>query len=139
MTTGTERKRAITLEHVLAMQMGIAWDESDPPYSSPDNQWNRFIFGEHDLSKALLDLPMADDPGTAFAYNTAATVSLGQAIENSVPVALEDFGVGELLLPLGITELEVTRTLSGLLNGGGGFYLRTRDAVEVRPAIAQRR
>ena len=38
-----------------------------------------------------------------------------------MPLALEDFGLGELLLPLGITELEVTRTPTGLLNGGGGF------------------
>ena len=43
-------------------------------------------------AKALLDLPMAADPGTEFAYNTAATVSLGQAVENSVPLTLDDFG-----------------------------------------------
>lgn len=125
-----ERKREITLEHVLTMQTGLQWNEWDPPYSSADNQWNRFYREEHDFSKAVLDLPLVADPGTAFAYNTAATVSLGQAIDNSVPLALEDFGIGELLLPLGITKLEVTRTPTGLLNGGGGFYLRTRDALK---------
>jgi CubicO group peptidase (beta-lactamase class C family) len=125
-----ERKRDITLEHVLAMQTGLQWNEWDPPYSSADNQWNRFNREEHDFSKAVLDLPLVADPGTAFAYNTAATVSLGQAIDNSVPLALEDFGIGELLLPLGITKLEVMRTPTGLLNGGGGFFLRTRDALK---------
>jgi CubicO group peptidase (beta-lactamase class C family) len=125
-----ERKDDITLEHVLTMQLGLQWNESDPPYSSPDNQWNRFYFNEHDFAKALLDLPMAADPGTEFAYNTAATVSLGQAVENSVPLALDDFGISKLFLPLGITEIEVTRTPTGLANGGGGFYLRTRDAAK---------
>jgi CubicO group peptidase (beta-lactamase class C family) len=125
-----ERKNDITLEHVLTMQLGLQWDEFDPPYSSPDNQWNRFYFNEHDFSKALLDLPMAADPGTEFAYNTAATVSLGQAVENSVPLTLDDFGISELMLPLGITGIEVTRTPTGLANGGGGFYLRTRDAAK---------
>lgn len=125
-----ERKNDISLEHVLTMQLGLAWDESDPPYSSPDNQWNRFYFNEHDFAKALLDLPMAADPGTVFAYNTAATVSLGQAVENSVPLLLDDFGISELMLPLGITDIEVTRTPTGLANGGGGFYLRTRDAAK---------
>lgn len=125
-----ERKDDITLEHVLTMQLGLEWDESDPPYSSPDNRWNRFYFNEHDFAKALLDLPMVAEPGTEFAYNTAATVSLGQAVENSVPLMLDDFGISELMLPLGITDIEVTRTPTGLANGGGGFYLRTRDAAK---------
>ena len=125
-----ERKNEITLEHVLLMQLGLQWNEFDPPYTSPDNQWNRFYFDEHDFSKALLDLPMATDPGTEFAYNTAASVSLGQAVENAVPLMLDDFGISELMLPLGITEIEVTRTPTGLANGGGGFYLRTRDAAK---------
>jgi CubicO group peptidase (beta-lactamase class C family) len=125
-----ERKDDITLEHVLTMQLGLEWDESDPPYSSPDNRWNRFYFNEHDFAKALLDLPMVAEPGTEFAYNTAATVSLGQAVENSVPLMLDDFGISELMLPLGITDIEVTRTPTGLANGGGGFYLRTRDVAK---------
>lgn len=125
-----ERKNDITLQHVLTMQLGLQWDEWDPPYTSPDNQWNRFYFNEHDFAKALLDLPVVADPGTEFAYNTAATVSLGQAVENSVPLTLDDFGIGELMLPLGITEIEVTRTPTGLANGGGGFFLRTRDAAK---------
>lgn len=125
-----ERKNDITLEHVLTMTLGLQWNEFDPPYSSPDNQWNRFYFNTHDFAKALLDLPLAADPGTEFAYNTAATVSLGQAVENAVPLMLDDFGISKLFLPLGITEIEVTRTPTGLANGGGGFYLRTRDAVK---------
>lgn len=125
-----ERKNDITLEHVLTMQLGLQWNEFDPPYSSPDNQWNRFYFNEHDFAKALLDLPMVADPGTQFAYNTAATVSLGQAVQNSVPLMLDEFGTTELFFPLGITEIEVTRTPTGLANGGGGFYLRTRDAAK---------
>lgn len=125
-----ERKNDMTLEHVLTMQLGLDWNEGDPPFSSPDNQWNRFYFNEHDFAKALLDLPVVADPGTVFAYNTAATVSLGQAVENSVPLMLDDFGISELMLPLGITDIEVTRTPTGLANGGGGFYLRTRDAAK---------
>jgi CubicO group peptidase (beta-lactamase class C family) len=125
-----ERKNDITLQHVLAMQLGLQWNEWDPPYTSPDNQWNRFYFNEHDFAKALLDLPVDADPGTEFAYNTAATVSLGQAVENSVPLSLDEFGIGELMLPLGITEIEVTRTPTNLANGGGGFFMGTRDVAK---------
>lgn len=124
------RKDSMTLEHVLTMRTGIDWDEWDPPYSSVDNQWIRFIADETDFSKAFLDLPMAADPGTAFAYSTAASVSLGQAIENAAPTALIDFGVNELMLPLGITDIEILTTPTGLPNGGSGFFLLTRDAAK---------
>lgn len=124
------RKAEITLADVLAMRLGLAWDEWDPPYTSPDNQLIRFYAEEVDYSKALLDLPLAADPGTAFAYNTAATVSLGQAIENRAPMTLVDYGLSRLMAPLAISSVEFTRTPTGLPNGGGGFYFRTRDMVK---------
>ena len=126
-----ERKNDMMLQDVLTMRLGLEWNEWDPPYTSPDNQLNRFYASEHDFSKALLDLPMTADPGTVFAYNTAATVSLGQAVENAAPLPLIDFGLSELMLPLGITDIEVTRTPTGLPDGGGGFYLLTRDAAKL--------
>jgi len=125
------RKDAITLEHVLSMRAGLDWDEWDPPYSSPDNQWNRFVNEETDFSKAFLDLPVVADPGSVFAYSTAASASLGQAVENSVPLSLIDFGLGELMTPLGITDIEVLTTPTGLPNGGSGFYLRARDTAKI--------
>lgn len=124
------RKGDITLQHVLAMRLGLEWNEWDPPYTEPNNQLNQFIDNEVDYAKALLDLPMVNDPGSRFAYNTAATISLGQAIENSVPMALIDYGLNELILPLGITEIEVFRTPTGLPNGGSGFFMRTRDVLK---------
>lgn len=124
------RKNAITLDDVLAMRLGIEWDEFDPDYSSPDNRLNRFFREEQDFSKALLDLPMAADPGTEFAYNTAATISLGQAVDNVTPLTLTDFGLNELMLPMSITKLEFRRTPTGLLDGGGGLYARTRDVLK---------
>ena len=125
-----ERKNDITLGHVLAMHSGLAWNEWDPPYSSPDNQLIRFYETEVDFTKSLLDLPLAFDPGTAFAYNTVATVSLAQAIENNAPMSFVDFGLNELLLPLGISEVEFLATPTGLPNAGGGFYFLTRDMVK---------
>lgn len=124
------RKADITLADVLAMRLGLEWDEWDPPYASPDNQLIRFYAEEVDYSKALLDLPMTADPGTAFAYNTAATVSLGQAIENRAPMTLVDYGLSRLMAPLEISAIEFIQTPTGLPNGGGGFYFRTRDMVK---------
>ena len=77
-----ERKNDMTLHDVLTMRLGFAWNEWDPSYNDPGNELFDFYDDHVDYSKGLLDLPMAADPGSDFAYNTVATVSLGQAIEN---------------------------------------------------------
>lgn len=124
------RKAEMTLGDVLAMRLGLDWDEWTPSYTSADNQLISFYADEVDYSKALLDLPMVADPGTQFAYNTAATISLGQAIENRAPLTLVDYGSSRLLAPLEIDAVEFLETPTGLPNGGGGFYFRTRDMVK---------
>ena len=124
------RKDDITLEHVLAMRLGLTWDEWDPPYTSSQNQLIRFYNDNVDFAKGLLDLPLAEKPGTSFAYNTVATITLGQAVENAVPMTLLDFSVNELLLPLGIVDLEFLSTPTGLPNTGSSLYFRTRDMAK---------
>ena len=124
------RKQDMSLEDVLTMRLGLQWNEWDPPYSSPDNAMFRFYDRETDYSKALLDLPVATDPGTTFAYNTPASVSLGQAIENSGPLTLIDFGSQNLLGPLSVTDVEVFETPTGLPDLGRGLYFLTRDFLK---------
>ena len=125
------RKQAMTLEDVLTMRTGLAWNEWDPPYSEPDNQMFEFYGSQTDLSKGFLDLPMATDPGSEFGYATPASVSLGQAIENVAPLSLIDYGGVNFLLPLGISRVEVERTPTGLPDLGRGLFLTTRDLLKL--------
>ena len=120
-------KQAITLEDVLTMRAGLAWNEWDPPYDHPDNQLWRFHANHHDWSRGLLDLPMAAQPGTVFAYNTVASTSLGQAVANAAPLALVDFAGEYLLEPLGISDILAFETPTALPDVGRGLFLRTRD------------
>ncbi len=133
-----DRKNSITLEDVLTMRLGLEWNEWDPPYSSMDNEMVRFYDTQTDFSKALLDLPMASDPGTAFAYNTPATVSLGQAIETNGPLSLLDFGLVHVIAPLQISEIEVLTTPTGLPDLGRGLYLAARDLLKFGQLLADR-
>ena len=125
-----ERKNQITLDHVLAMRLGLQWDEWSVPYGDPDNAVVRFFNQHHDYSKGLLDLPMETDPGTEFAYNTIASVSLGQAVQNRSPLTCVDFLQTYLLNPLGITQIRWVETPTGLPDLGGGLFLRSRDMVK---------
>lgn len=131
-----DRKNDIVLEDVLTMRLGLEWNEWDPPYSSMDNEMVRFYDTQTDFSKALLDLPMASDPGTAFAYSTPSTVSLGQAIENNGPLTLLDFGLANIVAPLQISEIEVLTTPTGLPDLGRGLYLAARDLLKFGQLLA---
>lgn len=124
------RKNDITLHDVLTMRLGLEWNEWDPPYNDPDNQLEVFLATQFDFSKSLLDLPMAADPGSVFAYNTVASTSLGQAIENTAPLALIDFSLNNIAAPLGISKIEVRRTPTELPDLGRGLYLTTRDLLK---------
>jgi len=125
-----ERKNDIVLEDVLTMRAGLEWNEWDPPYTSADNQMLRFYETEVDFSKSVLDLPMANDPGMAYAYNTPAVVSLGQAIENTASLSLIDFGIANVFGPMSISDVEVLTTPTGLPDIGRGLYLLTRDFLK---------
>ncbi len=125
-----ERKNQITLEDVLTMRLGLEWDEWSVPYGDPDNAVVRFFNQHQDYSKGLLDLPMTSDPGTSYAYNTIASISLGQAVQNSGPLTYGDFLTTHLLGPLGITRYRWTQTPTGLPDLGGGLYLTSRDMVK---------
>ncbi len=78
-------------------------------------------------SRRRRELLLATDPGTTFAYNTPAIVSLGQAIENRSPLTLIDFSFANVLAPLSISSVEVFRTPTGRPDFGRGLYLTTRD------------
>jgi CubicO group peptidase (beta-lactamase class C family) len=125
-----ERKNQIRLEHVLTMRTGLQWDEWNPSYSDPNNALIDFYNQNHDYSKGLLDLPLVADPGSKYAYNTIATVSLGQAIQNRGPLTYGDFFNTYLLDPLQITQIKFTETPTGLPDLGGGLYLYSRDMVK---------
>jgi len=125
-----ERKNQITLHHVLTMRLGLQWDEWNPSYSDPNNALIAFINQIHDYSKGLLDLPMDADAGSKYAYNTVATVSLGQALQNRGPLAYADYLNTYLLDPLRITNVKITQTPTGLPDLGGGLYLYSRDMVK---------
>ena len=124
------RKSDITLHDVLSMRLGLEWNEWDPPYADPDNQMLRFYENHVDYAKSLLDLPLASDPGATFAYNTVATVALGQAIENRGPLSLIDYGGSKLLAPMAISDIEVFLTPTGLPDVGRGLFLTTRDMAK---------
>jgi CubicO group peptidase (beta-lactamase class C family) len=124
------RKSAMTLEDALTMRLGYLWDEWSVPYGESGNDLHELTTSNQDYAKALLDLPMESDPGTTYTYNTAASITIGQALQNAVGVPMEDFANTYLFLPMQITTAAWGRTPTGLANGGSGLFLEPRDMAK---------
>ena len=123
------RKADITLEDALTMRFGFQWDEWSRPYTDPQNDLVNLETNNFDWPKALLDLPLATDPGTAFAYNTAGTIAIGKALENATGERLGQFANTYLFFPMQITDARWWSP-NNLANGGSGLFLRTRDLAK---------
>lgn len=123
-------KSQMTLEDALTMRLGYEWDEWSVAYGSAGNSLFELSMQEFDVTKGLLDLPLSHEPGEQFVYNTAGTISIGQAIENAVGVPLEDFADQHLFAPLNIVDAVWAETSAGIPNGGSGLYLTTREMVK---------
>ena len=123
------RKADITLEDALTMRFGFRWNEWSRPYTDPQNHLVNLENNHFDWPKALLDLPMASDPGTTFAYNTAGTIAIGKALGNATGERLGQFANTYLFLPMQITDARWWSP-NNLANGGSGLFLRTRDLAK---------
>lgn len=117
-----ERKRDITLAHVLSMTSGVRGNE-DAMYPTAD--WIKFY----------LDQPLAAAPGETFSYATSGVVTLGNVITRASGLRIPAFADRYLFGPLGITEyrwpITNSRGSQGLAMTGGGLNLRPRDMAKV--------
>ncbi len=116
-----ERKRNITLSHVLSMTSGIRGNE-DAMY--PTDDWIKFY----------LDQPVVAEPGETFSYATSGVVTLGSVITRASGLKVPAFADRYLFGPLGITQyrwpITNSRGNQGLAMTGGGLQLRPRDMAK---------
>lgn len=124
------RRDAMTLDDVLTMRTGIAWDESTVTYTDPKNSCAGMERSQ-DWVQFVLDQPMAAAPGTTFVYNSGATELLAHLLKQGTGKQAEDYAAEHLFRPLGITETYWKRTPTGLNDAEGGLYLTARDLAKI--------
>ncbi|MGE0440202.1 MAG: serine hydrolase domain-containing protein [Gemmatimonadales bacterium] len=127
----------ITIQDLLTMRAGLAWNEFAAPYESPANPF-RVMLASPDWIADLLGRPMATVPGTRYAYNSGASVLLGASIAAAAGTPLPDFARERLLTPLGIGEVSWHVGPHGVANSGGGLSMRPRDLVPVGRLVRDR-
>jgi CubicO group peptidase (beta-lactamase class C family) len=97
-----DRKRAITIRHLLTMQSGFDCDDWNS--DSPGNE--SVMAQTDDWARFILDLTMAHAPGERGSYCSGNVILAGRIVEQATGRPLRDFADEVLFAPLGITHYE---------------------------------
>jgi CubicO group peptidase (beta-lactamase class C family) len=124
-----DRKRRLTIRHLLTMTAGFDWNE-DLPYADPNNG-SSVMEASFDWVQFAIDRPMATEPGTVFRYNSGATQILSHIFRNATGHDIEEYADRHLFAPLGIDRYYWKRTPTGLVDTEGGLYLRSHDLAKI--------
>jgi CubicO group peptidase (beta-lactamase class C family) len=124
-----ERKRRVTLRHLLTMTGGFDWDEG-LPYNDPHNTCS-MMEASFDWVKFAIDRKMAREPGTVFNYNSGETQLLSYVFHAATGRDLEEYAAEHLFGPLGIERYFWKRTPAGPVDTEGGLYLNPHDLAKI--------
>ena len=97
-----DRKRRMTIRHLLTMTSGIDWNEA-LPYTDPRNT-GVGLEESDDWVKYTIDRPMSEDPGTRWNYNSGASALLAYVFRKATKMDIEEYAARNLFAPLGITQ-----------------------------------
>ncbi|MHA2179310.1 MAG: serine hydrolase domain-containing protein, partial [Candidatus Thorarchaeota archaeon] len=125
-----DRKRNITIEHLLTWTDGMEFHEGDYPYDDPRNDLGQMWVSE-DALQYCLDRPMWNDPGESWWMNSGTLIILGGIIEIVSGMSVQDFASEYLFGPLGITNFYWSQIRGGdageWYHTDGGLYMTPRD------------
>lgn len=119
---GQERKRDMTIEHLLTMTSGIV--------CTTDEDWGTYYADDmEDSALWAFELPQSYDPGTQYVYdNVAPTIMLG-IVARATGCDVLDYAQEKLFGPLGMTSVRWETTADGMPCGGFGIWMVPRDML----------
>jgi CubicO group peptidase (beta-lactamase class C family) len=123
-----ERKKRMTLRHVLTMSAGLSWNE-EVPYDDPRSD-SSLMEATDDWVQYVIDKPMAAEPGKVFVYNSGATELLAYIFQKATGQDIDKYGEQYLFGPLGM-EHYWKRTPTGVVDTEGGLYLKGADLAKI--------
>jgi CubicO group peptidase (beta-lactamase class C family) len=116
------RKESITLKHVLTMSAGFVWDDPSTLSTDPESYTAKMRESSNWI-KYVLDMPMSDNPGTEFLYNSGGSHLLSGILTNKTGQTAEQFAEEHLFNVLGITKWEWKSDPNGLTVAPWGLEL----------------
>jgi CubicO group peptidase (beta-lactamase class C family) len=122
-----ERKKNLTLRHLLAMQTGLDTQDS-------------YLFAWRGLYKMLdsedwvqhaLSLPMDAEPGTRFDYSNISSFLLSAVLTRATGQDTLSFAREHLFAPLGISDVRWETSPDGIHTGWARMWLKPHDMAKL--------
>jgi len=120
----------ITIEHLVTMTSGLAWDEWSAAHGSSANDIDSLWFDCKDTITCVLNRPWWEEPGKLFTYNGGGMAILGEILKNSTNMNIDEFSKKYLFEPLGIENARWSQFPGGIWDGSGAFYLTPRGMIK---------
>src|SRR6201996_4746184 len=127
-TNVDDNKKAMTVQSLLDMTSGIAWQEKA---YTPDETIMQ-MYKAPDRTEFVLNQPMSSAPGTKFYYNSGTPNVLSALITKKTGSNAFDFAKNELFGPLGITSARWGKVdAQGVTDGEAGLSLSPHDMARI--------
>jgi CubicO group peptidase (beta-lactamase class C family) len=123
-----DRKRRMTLKHVLTMTTGLSWNE-ELAYDDPRNDAS-IMEALDDWVQYVIDKPMAEEPGKVFNYSSGNTELLAHIFQKETGQDIDSYAEKYLFAPLGIKH-HWKRTYLGVVDTEGGLFLNGDDLAKI--------
>jgi CubicO group peptidase (beta-lactamase class C family) len=120
-------KKAMTLEHLLTMTTGLECRDSYLYH------WNGIwqMRSSEDWVQFVIDLPMAEAPGTRFEYCNGASFLLSAILQKQTGMNAMTFAHKHLFGPLGISDVTWPSNSQGITIGYSELHLRPQDMAKI--------
>ena len=122
----TDPRRAITIDQLLRMTSGLAFDDNDDAI----NALTHMMFLDRDMAGYAATLPLEHAPGTSWAYSNAGYMLLSRFVRNAAGKSAADterFVQRELFEPLGMRDATLECDATGTPIGASNSYASARD------------
>lgn len=121
-------KSGITLENLLTMKSGLAFDNA--------NQSD--IFRQHKTDNSIdyvLGLDLFHEPGSFFNYNDGDPQLVSGIVQEATGKTLDEYGKEVLFDPLGITNYRWERYSDGITLGAFGILTSPRELAKIAQCV----
>ena len=117
----------LKVKHLLSMSVGHKSDPTGMVAGNNDN-W----------VKAFLSVPIVNEPGSKFLYNSLATYMLSAIVQKVTGQRVVDYLKPRLFDPLDITGMDWETDPHGINTGGWGLRLKTEDMAKFGQLFLQK-
>ena len=128
-----DNKKSMNLGNLLTMTTGL--ECRDPFLYLQSGMMDMIIPADWRMSKDwvqfIIDLPMAEEPGTRFQYCNGAPFLLSAILQEQTGMNALSFAEKHLFEPLGISEVGWPSNPQGITLGYGQLFMRPHDMAKI--------